>query len=42
MEPLGRPRHAPLGDEGIQRDQQVEVEPGKQDIIRHGTAIFQR
>ena len=40
VKPLRRPRHAPLRDEGIQRDQQVQVKPGKQDMVRHGGHSF--
>src|SRR4029453_15964413 len=35
MQALGRAGHAAFGNEGIQGRQQVEVEPGKQGVVRH-------
>ena len=40
VQPLGGARHAALGEQGVQRDQQVEVEAGQKRVIGHGDVIL--
>ena len=40
VQPLGGARHAALGQQCVQRDQQIEVETGQKRVIGHGDVIL--